>query len=555
MVTRTLPDASDDDNSPSRAQRRRSFAEDSPLSVKHSRLLFLYVLSITVLAFYGRAMPGPFLPLVLQDELGAPSSVVGYVTAAYPLAALTVTMWTTRFVRNNEFVVRTHSIAFIAMSVTIGMMSISVRIFHIVGYQLGIICMILFRVAQGVSFSMYIAANTALVTRFFPKDAPYVIALIEVAVGIGGQFGRVVGGFLYDKYGFGFPFLSIAIVQALWALVGFAFPANPPSQSQEGHSGTKKMQSRKTVEIPWKELLTPGTCVGICAVLLCYFQNGFYDATLAPFLKSHLHLTTVSVISLIMAMRSFVYLTTSYVCAEMMHRHVVSFDSIIIAGSFFCVLGFFLIAPASFLTEILALSNIDLEETTPKWIVLIIAVIVFSMGSAMIFVPSLPLMQSEVQSHGQKAVEQISSLFMASMSIGEASGPILGGWLVQLFGFATATSMVTGPYIFETLAAVFAARRAEADSLGDPLLSIDESKGMTRQQSLMPGTEEVALYWSVLQKRIDLDPDRPGSAPSIVFRRAYKQLISPGGRRQTPGTAPSSSFRREYAPRTSGKVR
>eukprot|EP00971_Amphidinium_carterae_P231571 4595713-Amphidinium_carterae.1 len=50
------------------------------------------------------------------------------------------------------------------------------------------------RILQGIGFALYIAAHTVLVTRVYPNDVAYILALVEVFVGIGGQLGRLLGG-------------------------------------------------------------------------------------------------------------------------------------------------------------------------------------------------------------------------------------------------------------------------------------------------------------------------------------------------------------------------
>merc|ERR1712232_969778 len=60
-------------------------------------------------------------------------------------------------------------------------------------------------------------------------------------------------------------------------------------------------------------------------------------------------------------------------------------------------------------------------------------------GGALMFVPSLPLMQSEVRRHGDQVVEQVAELFVTMMTLGELTGPIFGGMLVGHVGFVWGT--------------------------------------------------------------------------------------------------------------------
>lgn len=65
-----------------------------------------------------------------------------------------------------------------------------------------------------------------------------------------------------------------------------------------------------------------------------------------------------------------------------------------------------------------------------------IASLAFSaFGQALTLMPTLPLMQAEVRNLGTRAGEQVATMFIALMTLGEAVGPLVGGALVQTVGF------------------------------------------------------------------------------------------------------------------------
>merc|ERR1712039_700152 len=81
------------------------------------------------------------------------------------------------------------------------------------------------------------------------------------------------------------------------------------------------------------------------------------------------------------------------------------------------------------------------------WSTMFISFFLLQFGGALMFVPSLPLMQSEVRHHGPIAVEQVAEIFVTSMTFGEMAGPLFGGWLVGCVGFSEATCILSFFYL------------------------------------------------------------------------------------------------------------
>mmetsp|Transcript_29199 Transcript_29199/g.67209 ORF Transcript_29199/g.67209 Transcript_29199/m.67209 type:complete len:493 (-) Transcript_29199:84-1562(-) len=437
-----------------------------PLSQRTSQHLLRYLGLVTICAFYARALPGPFLPIVLMENFGQTASMVGISIAAYPLAALVATPLATHWVANSDNIFRTHSAAVMAMAATNASIACAAVVLDLGGPTMATAAIVFCRILQGIGFALYIAAHTVLVTRVYPNDVAYILALVEVFVGIGGQLGRLLGGVVYDHAGFEAPFLSIAIIQAVLACIGASVFAGQPIQSicgtrvekQQAPTGAEEgvePQPPRTA-VRWCSLLLPRVLVGMLAVLLTFFQVGFYDATLSPHLKQHLNLVTATPISILMVLRSTSYLLSSLLCAELLKNRKVSLELLIVIGASLCSVAWILIPPLQSIADLLewalARSGRNGDEVLKyvSYLALqVVALLIASAGSALLFVPSLPLMQKGVRHLGQAAVEQTTALFMAMMSIGETLGPSVGGWLTHTCGFQIASMLAVLPYASE----------------------------------------------------------------------------------------------------------
>eukprot|EP00928_Gymnodinium_smaydae_P089974 TRINITY_DN7383_c0_g1_i1.p1 TRINITY_DN7383_c0_g1~~TRINITY_DN7383_c0_g1_i1.p1 ORF type:complete len:564 (+),score=100.36 TRINITY_DN7383_c0_g1_i1:114-1694(+) len=515
---------------------RRPLGDGGSLSPLQARMLCGYILSMTTLAFYARAMAAPFLPLVLEDEFGQGATMIGLATAVYPLAALLATPLAGKLSRATDQILWFHSFAVLAMACALLIFSTSMWILSEFGPSVAFACVIAFRIIQGASFAMYIAANTALVTRYFPLDVPYLMGLLEVAVGVGGQLGRLLGGFLYEKGGLPCPFYTIAVAQALWACFGFFFRASPVGVKTLKFS---QGSTNVTREVPWLQLLTPRTIVGLFAVNLNFFQAGFNDATLSPYLMHHLHLDSVGIVSSLMALRSLMYLVSAYGCAGIMRSNAMCFERMITIGSAVCALGFFLLAPQPVVPDASAWLASGHEEVALTWVLEIFSTCIISVGTAMLFLPSLPLMQAEARQFSEAAVEQTASLWMGGMSVGEAAGPILGGWLVESVGYVSATAIFVLPYCLQCALALAtfddgavrlrlkAAEEAALASAGRrPLLA---SEGDNAEEVADPSrlrqpfvADEGASLWRCVATKVELPERLCWSDPATTWRRAYQ---------------------------------
>ncbi|CAJ1444299.1 unnamed protein product [Effrenium voratum] len=380
------------------------------------------------MAFCTRAMPTPFLPLVMTTDFHQGASCVGLAMSVYPLGAFLATPLAAVQAQRTCRILRLHSFTLIFMSMTSMLMALSPQVHRLAGPEAVFLVMTFFRFAQGVSQAYYMAANTTLISRRFTEVA-YTVGMVEVAVGSGAQLGRIGGGSLFGLAGFACPFAACSLGLLTCAVIGFGFEDEPCDHVESDESESA---------ISWKTFCTSRIFVPVAGVFAAYMVTGLLDATLPQHLELHLGLSVFE-ISCFSSLRSLVYLMVSWTCAQML-RGTASLELMLCVGFVLATLGLMLAAPQSWVT--------DAEEyalgTRPRalaWGDQLASLIMTSAGNALLFVPGLPLMQNEVRHLGAGAAEKVSSLLMAAMSGGEFFGPIVGGVLVQHLDFGGATAI------------------------------------------------------------------------------------------------------------------
>lgn len=177
------------------------------------------------------------------------------------------------------------------------------------------------------------------------------------------------------------------------------------------------------------------------------------------------------------------------------------------------------------------------------------------------FVPSLPLMQSEVRQHGTQAVEQVAELFVTMMTLGEMLGPIFGGWLVGQVGFVRGSLVLAVLLVplFTLSVCTYDAKIVRARhgrrslSLAEALTDCEDRRGDGQgicgescgpNCTVVPSDGEASFAWRRIPFALDVKrttASMPSSAPSSIFRREY----APENAQKPYMTAPQNT-RRTY---------
>uniref|UniRef100_A0A7S1AF03 Major facilitator superfamily (MFS) profile domain-containing protein n=1 Tax=Noctiluca scintillans TaxID=2966 RepID=A0A7S1AF03_NOCSC len=490
--------------------------------------------------------------------------------AIYPFGALVTTPVAARLARGTQRIVALHSFAIVAIAVAMLLTSITPWVQRWLGNVCAVLWLSLCRLAQGMGASLYLSANTSLITRRFGHQLPYAIAMTEVCVGSGGQLGRVMGGFLFDVGGFALPFVVTGISQVLIGLLGFRFEETREAKvSGSDAEPTDEGEQRTTY---MRDLITVRVCLGGMCAFMVYFASTFLDAVLPQYLMVRLTRITVGVMSLCLSFRGLSYLMGSFAIAQLMHRRVVSFEVAILYGLTATSCGVLMLGPQSLVAHFeLMVAGTESMSLSLRWITVVVSVLVFSSSAATTFVVSLPLMHSEVRrlGYGDVELEKVAEIFVTMMALGEMTGPIFGGWLVSEVGFVVGTFILACFYwallclaIVSFDRAVIRARDGHHHQLVAPVLAPVELKDTAGCVDvchplcvpLIVPSDEVSFVFRRIPFALDEQRRHrrvlPGSAPSSVFRRCLLP--------ETPAkpfmTVPSHGFRRKYEPPVLGTV-
>lgn len=265
---------------------------------------------------------------------------------------------------------------------------------------------------------------------------------------------------------------------------------------------------------------------------------GFYDACLPQHLVEHLAPISIGAVGIISSIRSNAYLLTSYAVARMIHAKVVRFETLIACGCANICIGLLLVSPQPVVNGTLeTLASFGLSERLLDWSLQILSLIISSAGNAMLFIPSLPIMQRGVKHLGIDMVEKVASVFITFMTLGEAVGPIAGGWMVGRVGFTATTGRLCVVYVLMLLAATMVKSRHAAEELS--------AKDAGNDTSDIEGDGDAEVSVSLPWLRMPTEPQDaflstrfqqvrvvPSSAPSTTFRRAYDKAVVGRNRRQ-----------------------
>jgi len=513
---------------------------ESEVPAKEHTPLFFYLLLATGLAFWTRAMPTPFLPLVMAQDFHQTPGHVGVAMSVYPLGAFLATPFAAAQVQGSLKMMRLHSMALLFMSFSSLLMAFSPEVHDFAGQDATFEALLVFRFTQGVSQAFYMAANTALLSQRF-KNVAYTVAMAEVAVGCGAQLGRLLGGFLFDLGGFACPFGVASLALCLCALIGFMFEEEEEEQELVLCAGE---DAGEVNQDSCNSFLSARMFVPVAGVFSAYMMTGLMDATLPQHLEEHLGPLTVSAVSAISSLRSLTYLAVSWLCAQVLHGEMVSLETLLLTGVVCAVCGLLLAGPETFVA--------DAEEMLPgsqplhAWTCQLLSLVMAAAGTAMLFVPGLPLLQAEVRGTGPSSAAWVSSLLMAAMSGGEFFGPIVGGTLVEHHGFRFSCGCFAAA-IFLALApltAVAQASRSRSTPLLERQVSFQEESQDLAKNMRIPMDESAYRFRRLPFVGPDLR-QRLHSAPAQERRPFVPRLELALG----SSTAPSASFRRAFLPR------
>lgn len=362
--------------------------------------IFLSISSLVETLLYGLIVP--LLPYYV-DFLEVSTSQIGFIVGAYSLALLL-----------GSFVVGIACERFGDRKVLLSglsLLAISTYLFSTVN-NIGLLVAV--RMFQGLAGAAIWVSCLSVATNLFKDQGKgKILGILMGITGIGTIIGPVIGGVLFDLWGYRSPFyfsMSLMII-ALIGLLFFNFPIQEKEKSQENSFSIRKILSNKEVLL----------------ILSIIVSASFGFGLLEPLLSLHLN----SVFNLDSQNIGFVFGFMGLMFALMQP----------LIGNFSDKIGYWKIILIGLFATIIFVPFIAIAGS----LALLLGIIfIYAVTESCMLVPCLPrltqiFMENKNNSHGK-----IFALVNAIYSLGLLLGPSVGGLVAQYFSFLGALLVYIG---------------------------------------------------------------------------------------------------------------
>ncbi|KAG1681709.1 MFS-type transporter SLC18B1 [Nymphon striatum] len=261
---------------------------------------------------------------------------------------------------------------------------------------------LIFRILQGVSYVGIQISSFSIITNEMEQYLSTLMGMIEMSFGIGGSIGAIIGGSLFDKFGFKAPFFTFSILLGLLTITAY-FGINPEPFKTNVHEEVTGKKSPASILIRIPEIIFPFWAGAAGTV-----ASSFIEVSLSPRLTDYFKTTTTVAGCYLM-----IYGTVSTILSPIFgyildkkgyHEHV------LIIGCFIMGIGQLLLGPVPILG----------------------------------IIPSLPLACLSIVIAGVCIPMLAVPVIAASFNITkELVGPLLGGVLINELKFERATGYIS----------------------------------------------------------------------------------------------------------------
>ncbi|XP_038052275.1 MFS-type transporter SLC18B1-like isoform X1 [Patiria miniata] len=279
------------------------------------------------------------------------------------------------------------------------------------------------RLLEGLGSSATKTASAAIVAFTFPENVGTAVSLIEMTGGLAYAIGPAIGGLLYDAGGFRFPFFALGgLVLAIDIANFFLLP-------QQGQKKEESGPLTLVLSIP-----------AIWLALLAVFVAAISLTSLVPTVPIHLKELGFTVLQI-----SFIFLSfgLSYAISSVIWGAVADAKKatriMMVFGAFGSALFFLFLGPS----QLLKIPSTKL-----------LAILVIPTGTVMMglfIMPTFVDMYISAEWYGVPTnlgvTSIIAGLWNGVFAFGSLVGPLLGGALTQVYGFAYATTIFAGALI------------------------------------------------------------------------------------------------------------
>lgn len=380
------------------------------MSLKYSKLqwftLFVYCF-VSTLCGFTISLQGPFYPLVAESK-GATPVQYGFVFGVFsfvlfifsPFAGYLMSKFgSVRVILCGLFTIGSTNVIF-------GFVDKLSKSSLFIGAS------VVIRIFEGAGYVMVRSTSLAVIISEFPENIEMSFTVIQTSFTFGILIGPVAGGALFEFGGFLLPFLVTGVLLLSTAFVVF-FLSNKHSKRE-----TTTMKEILMV------LRIPCVILGIFTVFGALVSCGFVLSVIAPHLKK-IDFSPLEV-GLMILVHALANAISSIICSKLCKKY----DSalyIICFSSFMFVGGFLFLGPAPYFP-------FDLNVYTSLFGTILLGIGIggeqvagFSILNKGALIVGLP--------QNINTYELVSSMFTSSLFLGNFIGPILGGYLYELFGF------------------------------------------------------------------------------------------------------------------------
>ncbi|XP_067667644.1 MFS-type transporter SLC18B1-like [Haliotis asinina] len=283
------------------------------------------------------------------------------------------------------------------------------------------------RSLEAIGTSSVLNASFTIAGLFFPERIATVFGMLKTASGTALMFGPAIGGILYQLGGYGLPFW---VLGSCTFVCGCASCLLLPRQEQEFAPSVESPSCHKLLR-----------SVSVWFAFFSNFASKFAIGCFVPFYAAHLLQFNLNqgTIGLVFMVLPGAYTISTLVCGYLFDHKVPAAPSIC-AGLCSLSISFILIGPAPFLSFV----------PTMLWLTILVTFFI-GLSIAPILVGSMKYIFEEARNMGFMddggLIGPLSAIVQCAVSSGNFIGPIVGGALVEHFGFPWAMTISSIPAV------------------------------------------------------------------------------------------------------------
>ncbi|CAG8498348.1 9129_t:CDS:2 [Paraglomus occultum] len=367
----------------------------------------------TDMVVYGIVVP--ILPLIVKERLELDSQAVGFLFGCYALGLLGATPFFA--ILSDRYQTRK-----LPMLLGMGSLAICTLFFGIAKtyWQL-----VIARIAQGAAGGASWTISLAMLADRFGQGEKLgvVMGTVLSANTIGAITGPIIGGALYQYWGYASPFVFCAIL-AFFDFLSILMIVEPHELQEDNLLDDTRMNTEENGtpvgnlainnDLSLWSLVRNWDVSTVCvAVLMIASVFSGIEPILPIYLKERFNSDPTTI--------GFIYIS-------------VIIPTIIspIVGSLSQKVGQWLLINAGMILLAIAAALIALPFALE---LIIVSLVLFGAAYSVASTPTLPLLGEFVAKNGGGAYGQVYALWNMAYSVGMLAGPVIGGVLLQYFGF------------------------------------------------------------------------------------------------------------------------